>query len=453
MLSMRANITSGAIPLTVLTLFAAVFLSPLCSADCPPEITFSKSPQTLGILRTFALDIGDVDRDGDNDVFVASYHDNIFGPSQLWLNDGDRAFSLSPQSFALSDIHGVAIRDLNGDTYPDIFLISQASPSRVFFNDGTGTFSVGTQGIGLGSNNPFEIQMGDIENDGDFDAVIATGVGIQLWLNDGAGVFTLSGNLAGGKVACIGLTDVNADTYPDLFVALVDLPDEIWLNDRSGGFTSTGQALGTAGGYGYPESGDIDGDGDIDFAVGNSVEGITIWLNQGNTGSFIDAGFRLEPGAYRAGLFDADGDGDLDLISSHLTYGTKLWRNVGSASFSLVGPISESAPALSIGFADLEGDTDNDVVFGYGETDGGNPIYFNETIKCCCTGTTGNVNMTGIVDLSDLSSLVSYLTGGGYPLPCPNEANVNAVGIVDLSDLSSLVSYLTGGGYVLPNCI
>ncbi|PWB72971.1 hypothetical protein C3F09_05885 [candidate division GN15 bacterium] len=71
---------------------------------------------------------------------------------------------------------------------------------------------------------------------------------------------------------------------------------------------------------------------------------------------------------------------------------------------------------------------------------------------CCCAGTTGNVNYTGIVDLSDLSSLVSYLTGGGYVLPCPNESNVNATGIVDLSDLSALVSYLTGGGYVLPNC-
>ena len=60
--------------------------------------------------------------------------------------------------------------------------------------------------------------------------------------------------------------------------------------------------------------------------------------------------------------------------------------------------------------------------------------------------------MTGIVDLSDLSSLVSYLTGGGYVLPCNDEANVNASGIVDLADLSSLVSYLTGGGYVLSTC-
>jgi hypothetical protein len=71
----------------------------------------------------------------------------------------------------------------------------------------------------------------------------------------------------------------------------------------------------------------------------------------------------------------------------------------------------------------------------------------------CCTGVTGNVNGSGTVDLADLSALVSYLTGGGYPLPCVDEANVNATGTVDLADLSSLVSYLTSGGFLLPTCL
>ncbi len=75
------------------------------------------------------------------------------------------------------------------------------------------------------------------------------------------------------------------------------------------------------------------------------------------------------------------------------------------------------------------------------------------SVEPCCTGTTGNVNVFGIVDLSDLSALVSYLTGGGFALPCGEEANVNALGIVDLSDLSLLVSYLTGGGASLPTCV
>jgi len=73
-------------------------------------------------------------------------------------------------------------------------------------------------------------------------------------------------------------------------------------------------------------------------------------------------------------------------------------------------------------------------------------------VSGCCAGTTGDVNGIGIVDLADLSALVSYLTRGDFLFPCQAEANINAIGIVDLSDLSALVSYLTGGGYLLPNC-
>jgi M6 family metalloprotease-like protein len=104
-------------------------------------------------------------------------------------------------------------------------------------------------------------------------------------------------------------------------------------------------------------------------------------------------------------------------------------------------------------------DTDNDGVCG--STDNC-PNKYNPTQAdsnhdgvgdaCCCVGRTGNVNLTGGIDLADLSALVSYLTGGGFVLGCPNRANVNAAGGIDLGDLSALVYYLTGGGYVLPNC-
>jgi plastocyanin len=76
----------------------------------------------------------------------------------------------------------------------------------------------------------------------------------------------------------------------------------------------------------------------------------------------------------------------------------------------------------------------------------------NVVASSCCTGQRGNVNCTGIVDLVDLSTLVTYLTAGGITLCCTEAANVNGTGIVDLVDLSSLVSFLTGGGFVPGNC-
>lgn len=78
--------------------------------------------------------------------------------------------------------------------------------------------------------------------------------------------------------------------------------------------------------------------------------------------------------------------------------------------------------------------------------------YWQNFSTSCCVGKRGNISMSGIVDISDLSILVSYLTGGNTTLLCYEEGNISGTGIVDLADLSALISYLSGGGYVLPNC-
>jgi hypothetical protein len=89
----------------------------------------------------------------------------------------------------------------------------------------------------------------------------------------------------------------------------------------------------------------------------------------------------------------------------------------------------------------------------------GDYVYMGEAVgiriwkgPSCCVGERGNLNDMGVVDLADLSLMVSYLTGGGSSPTCMSEADVNQSGVVDLSDLSGLVSYLTGGGYQLPAC-
>jgi hypothetical protein len=62
----------------------------------------------------------------------------------------------------------------------------------------------------------------------------------------------------------------------------------------------------------------------------------------------------------------------------------------------------------------------------------------------CCVGTTGNVNASGGIDLSDLSLLIAYMTVTPKPvLSCQKEANVNGAAMIDLSDLSLLIAYLT----------
>ena len=148
-------------------------------------------------------------------------------------------------------------------------------------------------------------------------------------------------------------------------------------------------------------------------------------------------------------------------LNTTVHYGdTVRWHDVSgvhTATSDLSSPKSWNTGTMNAG-------QDKDVVFVL--ADGPGPFPYNcifhvglgmvDTIRVapatCCVGKRGNVNLAGIVDLSDLSALVSYLTGGGFVLSCFDAANINGAGIVDLSDLSALVSYLTGGGFVLPNC-
>jgi hypothetical protein len=65
---------------------------------------------------------------------------------------------------------------------------------------------------------------------------------------------------------------------------------------------------------------------------------------------------------------------------------------------------------------------------------------------------TGNVDddVEGLIDIGDLTALISYLYIPPNPLPnCVEEANIDGdgEGLVDIGDLTALISYL----YIPPN--
>jgi hypothetical protein len=64
----------------------------------------------------------------------------------------------------------------------------------------------------------------------------------------------------------------------------------VWLNDGKGHFTDSGQRLGRHGGYDAVLV-DLDGDGKLD-AIAVEPEGISIWMNQGKA-TFRERGPRL----------------------------------------------------------------------------------------------------------------------------------------------------------------
>ncbi len=136
-------------------------------------------------------------------------------------------------------------------------------------------------GQSLGSWETYGVSLGDVDGDGDLDAITASSGANQLWLNNGVGIFSNSGQGlgTGSSGDDVTLGDVDGDGDLDAFYAHSG-PNKIWFNNGSGSFSDSGQALGS-----YMSSdvelGDLDGDGDLDAFVANEAgQPNRVYLNQ-----------------------------------------------------------------------------------------------------------------------------------------------------------------------------
>ena len=112
----------------------------------------------------------------------------------------------------------VALGDLDGNGTIDAFTVDSSAPSRVWRNDGSGAFVDTGQRLGDFGSAARDIALADLDNDGDLDAFIARDRGAfpsgnQIWLNDGAGNFTDSGQSLGNSFArAVVLADLDGDS-------------------------------------------------------------------------------------------------------------------------------------------------------------------------------------------------------------------------------------------------
>ena len=392
---------------------------------------FSDSGQALGIGTTQSVALGDVDGDGDLDIFSGN---DLGEPSRVWLNNGSGAFSDSGQALGNGNTRSIAQGDIDGDGDLD-FITGDIGDNHVWFNNGSGVFS--DTGQALGSSNTQSVALGDVDGDGDLDLVTGngnlTGEPNRVWLNDGSGVFTDSGqDLGNFGTLSIALGDVDGDGDFDLVSGNIG-ENRVWLNDGSGVFTDNGQTLGNIGtlsialgdvdddgdldlvtgnsgfdrvwlnsyrslqtdvfldssqALGISETssvvlGDVDGDGDFDHITGNSVslggnEPNRVWLNDGS-GAFIDSGQALGNSNTRSiAQGDIDGDGDLDFITGDIG-DNHVWFNNGSGVFSDTGQALGSSNTQSVALGDVDGDGDLDLVTGNGNLTGEpNRVWLND---------------------------------------------------------------------------
>ena len=240
---------------------------------------FTNTGQTLGSSESRAVSVGDLDGDGDLDAFVVN-SDVIFVPgyqprNRVWLNDGGGTFT-GGQSLGRERSMGVRLGDVDRDGDLDILVANNGGDEedKIWLNRGNATFQGGQS---LGRRDQY-VELGDINGDGHLDAFL----GRTAWLNNGLGEFTQFWDPGVLTVWHAALGDLNGDGALDLYVLDASGNDQVWLNDGAGVFSDSGQRLAT----GSTEDialGDLDGDGDLDTFV--SQEPLSgplnnqIWIN------------------------------------------------------------------------------------------------------------------------------------------------------------------------------
>jgi hypothetical protein len=408
---------------------------------------FVDSGQLLGNEDNRGLALGDLDGDSDLDAFVPDRS----GPNRVWLNDGIGGFTDSGQVLGTVSNLEVALGDLDGDGDLDAFVARvDDSPNEIWLNDGTGGFT--NSGQSLGNSSSFLLALGDLDGDGDLDAFIPNGGGgiaaqpDKVWLNDGAGIFADSGQTLGnGHSACAALGDVDADGDLDAVVAAGGFfaePNTVWINDGDGNFLDSGQALGNGYSIGCA-LGDLDKDGDLDAYVSNYHEFFgepdEVWLNDG-AGIFT---LHQSVGNSESGyvdLGDLEGDGDLDVLIGGPD--SQVWTNDGTGTYSDSG--QNLGPGAIPVLGDLDGDGDLDVFLADGRPAGPNTVWLNQDPldSVSITGPAGGVIQTSYTFTASMAPVTSTVPVN-YVWQASGQTPVTHTG-----GLSDTVNFTWGSGGV-----
>jgi hypothetical protein len=310
------------------------------------------------------------------------------GPrNRLYHNSGDGTFTDVTIGSGLEETgysQGVAIGDMDGDGYDDVFITGYGG-NHLFHNEqGTGRFKDITQRAGLADTNRgprwcTSAAFGDYNNDGKLDLYVCR---YAIWSPT-------------SDKRCINPRGQASYCSPELYTPEVHA---LYRNNGDGTFTDVSQQAGIAArrGHGLGVAWvDYDGDGYEDIFVANDLSPYFLWRNNGD-GTFTDVAEKAgiaysEMGSLLSGMGvgirDFNGDGREDIFVTNFSgQMNALYRNDGKGLFSNVttpsgvGPISMKHLAFGCEFLDFDRDGLPDLIIGNG--------HVNEDVEAYSEGDT-----------------------------------------------------------------
>ena len=313
---MKSKLLPRLLPLWILAVSCSVQPDPLFESLDPSAsgVTFVNTlepDKTLNIINNLyyydggGVAVADIDADGFPDLFFVSNE----GDHALYKNNGNLTFTDITTSSGITDPQtssahgswstGAAFADVNGDSYPDLFVVRSSFKGResrhsLYINKGDGTFEDKAEEWGVGlSTYGTHVAFFDYDRDGDLDMYLLNHsfhsersygeaerlrplvdpfAGDRLFENTGERFIDVTAQSGIQRSALgyglgVAIADINLDGWPDIYIGNdFHENDYLYLNQKNGTFkevasevfaytsnSSMGNDIADLNGDGYPD--------------------------------------------------------------------------------------------------------------------------------------------------------------------------------------------------------
>ncbi|MBT8078845.1 MAG: VCBS repeat-containing protein [Gammaproteobacteria bacterium] len=294
------------------------------------------------------------------------------------LVNGDEPFQLHQQFEHSGSANDIATGDIDRDGDADIAVASNGV--LVYVNVAPGQYEE-RQRLPLNNDNVSKVALADLDLDGDLDLVAArNGSPIEIYWNDGTGAFEEERFLFSAEYSAptdMFVIDINHDGAADIVTQNINAKPRLFLNDGHGDFPASSKVLLDSRYENKITLADIDRDGHLDIVTHDDHEFIKFHSGNGNGDFAHDPSSDIKSEDLQhlvVGDINADGREDLLLVEFE---GIRLLINSASGEMLPktldLGIIPNEISAIAI--ADTNNDGFNDLVLSLRRLE--NLLYIN----------------------------------------------------------------------------